>query len=78
MANFKRGRPKAARAGCRMCKPNKLGKGMESKLGHAGFGKLRGEAHQIADLSRLRLDPFLEVMPQDVEETLADTAYCYE
>jgi hypothetical protein len=26
-----------------MCKPNKLGKGMEKKLGHKGFGKLRNE-----------------------------------
>jgi len=25
-----------------MCKPNKLGKGMEKRIGHRGFGKLRG------------------------------------
>jgi hypothetical protein len=43
MANHKRGRPKARRAGCLMCKPNKLGKGTEKVLGHRGFGKLRAE-----------------------------------
>ena len=48
--NFKRRRPKAARAGCLMCKPNKLGKGMEKKLGHTGFGKLRKEQHAHEDL----------------------------
>lgn len=42
--NHKRGKPVAARAGCKMCKPNKLGKGMENELGHRGFGKLRDEA----------------------------------
>lgn len=50
MANFKRGRPKAARAGCKMCKPNKLGKGLEKTLGHRGFGKLRDERHADEDL----------------------------
>lgn len=48
--NFKRGRPKAARAGCQMCKPNKLGKGLENKLGHTGFGKLRDQKHAEEDL----------------------------
>jgi len=57
MANFKRGRPKAARAGCRMCKPNKLGKGMENKLGHVGFGKLRAEYHSARDLGEDRRMP---------------------
>jgi hypothetical protein len=33
-----------------MCKPNKLGKGMEKKLGHCGFGKLRREAAAQWDL----------------------------
>lgn len=50
MANHKRRRPKPARAGCLMCKPNKLGKGMEKKLGHRGFGKLRAERHAESDL----------------------------
>jgi len=42
--NHKRKRSKQRRAGCLLCKPNKLGKGMEKKLGHRGFGKLRKEA----------------------------------
>lgn len=42
--NHKRKRPKQVRAGCLLCKPNKLGKGMEKKLGHRGFGNLRKEA----------------------------------
>ena len=33
-----------------MCKPNKLGKGMEKELGHRGFGKLRKEAAAQKDL----------------------------
>ena len=48
--NHKRKRPKQVRAGCLMCKPNKLGKGMEKKLGHRGFGKLRREAAAQWDL----------------------------
>ena len=50
--NHKRKRPKQSRAGCLLCKPNKLGKGMEKKLGHRGFGKLRKEAAAQQDLSR--------------------------
>ena len=49
--NHKRKRPKQQRAGCLLCKPNKLGKGMEKKLGHRGFGKLRKEAAARQDLS---------------------------
>lgn len=48
--NHKRRRPKARRAGCLLCKPNKLGRGMEKKLQHAGFGKLRAEAASDAAL----------------------------
>jgi len=48
--NHKRKRPKQRRAGCLLCKPNKLGKGMETKLGHRGFGKLRKEAAGKQDL----------------------------
>lgn len=48
--NHKRRRPKAARAGCLMCKPNKLGKGMEHKYHHHGFGKLRDAYHTARDL----------------------------
>ncbi len=49
--NHKRKRPKQLRAGCLLCKPNKLGKGMEKKLGYRGFGKLRKEAAAKQDLS---------------------------
>ena len=48
--NHKRKRPKQSRAGCLMCKPNKLGKGMEKKLGHREFGKLRKEAAAVRDM----------------------------
>lgn len=41
--HHKRGKGKSARAGCKMCKPNKLGRGLEHELGHRGFGKLRRE-----------------------------------
>jgi len=51
--NHKRKRPKPSRAGCLLCKPNKLGKGMEKKLGHRGFGKLRKEAAAGQDLAEL-------------------------
>jgi len=53
MANHKRRRPKARRAGCLLCKPNKFGHGMERELGHRGFGKVRGEYHQVRDLQAL-------------------------
>ena len=51
--NHNRKRPKPSRAGCLLCKPNKLGKGMEKKLGHRGFGKLRKEAAAEQDLAEL-------------------------
>ena len=50
--NHKRKRAKHLRAGCLLCKPNKLGKGMEKKLGHRGFGKRRKEAAARDDLRR--------------------------
>ena len=33
-----------------MCKSNKFGHGMENKLGHRGFGKLRDETHSREDM----------------------------
>jgi hypothetical protein len=48
--NHKHKRSKQRRAGCLLCKPNKLGKGMENKLGHRGFGKLRKEVAAKQDL----------------------------
>lgn len=44
--HHKRGKPKKARAGCLMCKPNKANGWPKLKLGHSGFGKLRGAMHQ--------------------------------
>lgn len=51
--NHKRGRPKNARAGCLMCKPNKMngaGSLKTLELGHKGFGKLRKENHARIDM----------------------------
>ena len=39
--NHKRRRSKQLRAGCLLCKPNKLGKGMEKRLGHRGDASLK-------------------------------------
>lgn len=42
--NHKRGKRKNARAGCLLCKPNKMnGWPKHAKIGHAGFGKIRRE-----------------------------------
>lgn len=48
--HHKRKRPKQQRAGCLLCKPNKLGQGQEKKLGHVGFGNLRKDAAAANDL----------------------------
>lgn len=55
--NHKRGRPKNRRAGCLLCKPNKMnawkngrGKGV---LGHTGFGKIRAEYHARLDIKEV-------------------------
>ncbi|MDZ4313640.1 MAG: hypothetical protein U0989_02535 [Azonexus sp.] len=47
--NHKRKRPKNARAGCLLCKPNKMNGGHKLKFGHAGFGKLRRLAAAMDD-----------------------------
>ena len=49
--NHKRRRPKARRAGCLLCKPNKMSGWPDRVLGHAGFGKLRRERNAAIDLS---------------------------
>jgi hypothetical protein len=49
----KRGRPKFRRADCLLCKLNKLGQGMENKLGHIGFSKIRKEAIAKCDLQEV-------------------------
>lgn len=48
--HHKRGRPKNRRAGCLMCKSNKVNGGHKHKLGHYGFGPLRARAAADADL----------------------------
>ena len=52
--NHKRGRPKSARAGCLMCKANKIsGHSKHSPWNfHRGFGKLRAEFHATDTLRR--------------------------
>jgi hypothetical protein len=50
--NHKRRKPKAGRAGCLLCKPNKMSGWPRLALGHAGFGKLRREAHAADDVRR--------------------------
>jgi hypothetical protein len=47
--NHKRGKPKNSRAGCLMCKANKMNGGHKNKLGHKGFGKLKTVAHAKED-----------------------------
>jgi hypothetical protein len=50
--NHKRKRSKSRRAGCLLCKPNKMsGWARHRMLGHAGFGKLRDEHHSRSDLA---------------------------
>ena len=39
--NHKRGKRKNARAGCLLCKPNKMNGWNKDRLGHTGFGKLK-------------------------------------
>jgi hypothetical protein len=41
--NHKRKRPKNRRAGCLLCKPNKMNGWPKNELGHCGFGKIRRE-----------------------------------
>jgi hypothetical protein len=53
--HHKRKRPKARRAGCLLCKPNKLGQGAEHELGRRGLGNLRRErtsAHDLRNFQR--------------------------
>ena len=52
--NHKRGRSKNQRAGCLMCKPNKMNGARQRRgkgwLGNKGFGKLRDDYHSNEDL----------------------------
>ncbi len=48
--HHKRRRPKSRRAGCLLCKPNKMSGWPKRKLGHSGFGKLKSEAYATEEL----------------------------
>jgi hypothetical protein len=48
--NFKRGRAKNSRAGCLMCKPNKMNGWNKDRLGHFGWGKLKATILAKMDL----------------------------
>jgi hypothetical protein len=50
--NHKRGKRKNARAGCLMCKPNKMNGWKQgiNAFAHTGFGKIRGEYFAQRDL----------------------------
>ena len=47
--NHKKHRAKNQRAGCLLCKPNKMNGWNKEKLGHKGFGKLRRLFHAKID-----------------------------
>lgn len=47
--NHKRKRPKNSRAGCLLCKPNKMNGWNKQKFGHYGFGKLRSLSGAVSD-----------------------------
>lgn len=52
--HHKRGKPKARRSGCLMCKPNKMAGWSKHRIfGHHGFGKIRREAAAMQDLRDL-------------------------
>lgn len=54
--NHKRGKPKNSRAGCLMCKPNKMNGWNKDKLGHTGFGKLRDTIHAKEDQNETKTE----------------------
>jgi hypothetical protein len=49
MSNHKYRNTKNQRAGCLMCKPNKMN-GANPNLGHVGFGNVRKEVHSKRDM----------------------------
>jgi hypothetical protein len=58
MAHHKRGRPKNRRSGCLMCKPHKLGKGMENDTSYRPY---RNDLIARSDIER-----FNERVKQDL------------
>lgn len=52
--HHKRGKPKNGRAGCLMCKPNKMsGWAKRTHLGHTGFSKIRKEIRADIDIKEV-------------------------
>lgn len=55
--HHKRNRSKNARAGCLMCKPNKMNGWAKHKvLGHCGFGKLRREIGALEAIKEMKYE----------------------
>ena len=52
--NHKRKRPKNSRAGCLMCKPNKMNGANKDELGHTGWGKLKATILAKLDLKNAK------------------------
>ena len=54
--NHKRRKAPPARAGCKMCKPQKKGGYLnpDTEVGHYGFGKIRALRHANSDLKEAR------------------------
>jgi hypothetical protein len=50
MPHHKRKKCKNARAGCLMCKPNKMNGWPDKQLGHKGFGNIRKAESTKKDL----------------------------
>ncbi len=48
--NHKRGKPKNVRAGCLMCKPNKMNGWSKNKLGYTGFSPIKKRIHADQDM----------------------------
>ena len=51
--NHKKERAKNQRAGCLICKPNKMNGWGKGAFGHKGFGKLRKLFHANSDLKNI-------------------------
>ncbi len=49
--NYKRKRPKNRRAGCLLCKPNKMNGWGKSKLGHRGFDRRVDGRELVGDVA---------------------------
>lgn len=50
--HHKRSKAKNQRAGCLMCKPNKMNGANKLELGHRGFSKLKKDRAALDDITR--------------------------